>query len=122
MKPSIRGAIEDQLNGLGEAKKEILLDIWRDREEFIRWPRSPLLLWPGATKIKSGFHDYPDSVLEIIKGAGITVDARSNGPAVMEYLLAKGERPERVDGKGWDIHHIYDGEFPLDDLYVPLHA
>jgi hypothetical protein len=31
----------------------------------------------------------------------------------MAFLLAGGERPNRNNGKGWPIHHIYDGQFPM---------
>jgi hypothetical protein len=58
-----------------------------------------------------------------LKKAGITVDSRSNGPAVMAYRLAGGERPKRRDGKQcWNIHHLYDGRFPANDVGKTLHA
>jgi hypothetical protein len=53
---------------------------------------------------------------------GITPDTRSNGPAICSFLLAGGIRPRREDGQGWNIHHIYDGNFPHPKKMSTTHA
>jgi hypothetical protein len=68
------------------------------------------------------FHTYPLSIRSTLKKAGIPIDPRTNGPAIAAYRLAGGTRPSRRDGKGWDIHHIYDGRFAAKDSGVTLNA
>jgi len=79
------------------------------------------LLWSG--EIRTKYHSYPQDIKEKLKSKKITIDSRSNGPAIMSYLFAGGIRPQRSDGrKGWSIHHIYDGRFPFMDGKQTLHA
>ena len=67
---------------------------------------------PGTVRKK--YHNYSPEQKRQIKDAGYTPDSRANGPAIMAYLLAGGERPARSEGnKRWNIHHIYDGKFPF---------
>jgi hypothetical protein len=41
----------------------------------------------------------------------------------MAYTVAGGERPMRSNGRGWNIHHLYDGKFPyLNSVNPPLQA
>lgn len=28
------------------------------------------------------------------------------------FAIAGGVRPKRANGRGWNIHHVYDGQFP----------
>jgi hypothetical protein len=65
--------------------------------------------------------EIPPIPLQLLK-AGITPDSRSNGPAICSFLLAGGIRPVRETGKGWNIHHLYDGKFPFDKNRVTTHA
>jgi len=79
------------------------------------------LLWTGV--IRKKYHSYPQDVREKLKSKKITIDSRSNGPAITSYLFAGGVRPQRSDGrKGWSIHHIYDGRFPFINHKQTLHA
>jgi len=95
--------------------------VWNQKELFIRWPKTNLLFIPGATRVN--YHQYTDAQKEILKKAGIKQDTRSNGPAIMAYLLAGGERPKRcASAKGWSIHHIYDGKFPAPGERRTTHA
>jgi len=76
---------------------------------------------PGAVRIK--YHQYTHEQKRRLRDAGITPDSRSNGPAIMAYRLAGGDRPPRVSpGREWSIHHIYDGKFPAPGASVPKHA
>lgn len=86
-------------------------DIWKEKELYIRWPRRCLLFMPGTIRQKK--HIYEAEHKLQLKSAKIGVNALSNGPAMMAYLLAGGERPWRSNNKHqWSIHHIYDGNFP----------
>lgn len=53
---------------------------------------------------------------------GIYVDSRSNGPAVMSFLLAGGNRPTRSNKQGWHIDHIYDEKFSWVTKQRSLHT
>ncbi len=98
----------------------ILQAIYQSPADYVSWPTRPLLLLPGIVREK--YHRYPDNVLIQLKSAGIPVDSRSNGPAVCAFLLAGGQRPQRETGKGWNIHHIYDGNFPYNRRQQTTHA
>ena len=50
------------------------------------------------------------------------VDSRSNGPAIMSFLLVGGERPRRSNRQGWHVDHIYDKKFPWVTKTRSLHA
>lgn len=88
-------------------------------DQFVEWPAAALLLWPG--QLRQQYHNYPPEVLDVLAGASVQPNTLSNGPAICAYLVAGGERPE-LNGRGWDIHHVYDGEFPLPGQEAPLHA
>ncbi|MDH5450082.1 MAG: hypothetical protein OEX77_04125 [Candidatus Bathyarchaeota archaeon] len=64
----------------------------------------------------------PDRIKEEAKSKGIQVNTLSNGPAIMSFLLAGGERPTRSNGQGWHIDHIYDKNFPWITKQRSLHA
>ncbi|HAO26268.1 MULTISPECIES: hypothetical protein [unclassified Methylophaga] len=80
-------------------------------DSFIKWPKNKIIFMPDAVRQK--FHVYSNEQLLTLKTAGISPDRRSNGPAIMAFLLAGGERPIRDNGHGWSIHHIYDGKRPF---------
>ena len=76
---------------------------------------------PGATRDRK-YHAYTEEQRRVMRDAGIRPDTRSNGPAIMAYLLAGGERPQRATGRGWHVHHIYDGQHPLPLRSESAHA
>src|SRR5262249_19506503 len=85
--------------------------VWAKRDQFIEWPSRPLLFMPGTVRIK--YHRYSAEQRDKLKTAGVRLDTRSNGPAVVAFMLAGGRRPDRATGReGWAIHHIYDGQYP----------
>lgn len=93
--------------------------VWANRKKFIEWPQAPAdrCFWAGCTR-EDKYHKYPPSQQRQLREAKIRIDGRANGPAIMAYLWAGGVRPDRVSpGRGWSIHHIYDGKFP-----APGHA
>jgi len=95
--------------------------VWAQKNLFIKWPKSALLFMPGAVRVK--YHEYTIEQKRRLRDAGVKADSRSNGPAVMAYLLAGGERPQRVSpGREWSIHHIYDGKFAALGAIATAHA
>lgn len=94
------------------SEKKIINEVWEHRTKFVQWPAKACLLLEG--RVRERYHTYPDEIKKELKGQGIAIDSRSNGPAIMSFLLAGGKRPKRADGtKGWAIHHIYNGKFPF---------
>jgi len=89
-------------------------------ESFIRWPKRQIKF--ARRKREKGIVQYTEEEKILIKSAGIKPAPRSNGPAIMSFLLAGGERPIRNDGNGWSIHHIYDGKFPCPNKKTTCHA
>jgi len=105
-----RSKIELKCSELSPSARIIINEVWEHRGDYIKWPTKPRLLWPGCVRIK--YHRIPDRIKEEARSKGVQVDSRSNGPAIMSFLLAGGERPTRSNGQGWHIDHIYDGKFP----------
>jgi len=112
--------INQEFNKLGPSEKKIINEVWEHKIDFIQWPRKAILLWPGCIRIK--YHRIPDDIKEKAKSRGIQIDSRSNGPAIMSFLLANGERPRRSNNQGWHIDHSYDGKFPWMTKRTSLHA
>lgn len=101
------------------------VSIWNQRDTYIRWPRTQRLLLPNVTKHRDGDdYDYPPEVVAEANEAGWPVDQRSNGPAILAFQLAGGDRPRRPfpENWSWTIHHIYDGQFALADDQIVPHA
>ncbi|MEI9961737.1 MAG: hypothetical protein WDM76_11570 [Limisphaerales bacterium] len=92
--------------------------IWRQRETYIRWPKEKRILSQDWVRHPDGSkkdcYDYPPNLAKEITQAGFKVDGRNNGPAILSFLLAGGDRPRRPYPSrwGWTIHHIYDGQHP----------
>lgn len=103
-----------RLEELNPSEKSIINEIWEHRTEFVQWPVKALLLWEGCIRIK--YHEYPEEIKNDLRSAKIAIDSRSNGPAIMSFLLAGGKRPQRTSNpdQQWHIHHIYDGKFPWE--------
>ncbi len=115
--------LEFKLHELSVEERNIITEVWKAKESFIKWPKCSRLLIPGRTRRKSGFCEYPQEIITELKAKRITVDRRTNGPAIMCYLLAGGERPKRKDSNlQWAIHHVYDGRFPFEKGQETLHA
>jgi len=115
-----RTEIASRLKALNSSEKKIINEVWEHRANYIKWPAKARLLWSGSVRIK--YHGIPGRIKEEARSKGIQVDSRSNGPAIMSFLLAGGERPTRSNGQGWHIDHIYDGKFPWLTKITSLHA
>lgn len=112
--------MDSAFNRLTTSEKKIINEVWERRGEYIRWPARARLLWQECVRVK--YHRIPDRIKEEARSRRVQVDSRSNGPAIMSFLLAGGERPRRSNGQGWHIDHIYDGEFPWPTKGRSLHA
>ena len=99
----------------------VIDQVWKYRSEYLRWPTRPHLFAPGVARDVK-YHHYTPAQLDSLKHNNIRPDRRSNGPAIMSFLVAGGERPMRETGRGWHIHHIYDGKFPLPPRKTSSHA
>jgi hypothetical protein len=95
--------------------------IYENPAMFVSWPKRQLLLLPGVTR-ETRYHQYPTTVIQQLRNAGITPDGRSNGPAICSFLLAGGVRQLRETGQRWHIHHIYDGKFLHPNKTATTHA
>ncbi len=90
----------------------VLRELVESIESFVKFAGRPLLLWDGCTRLRK-YHTYPTEIKEKAKTQKISLDTRTNGPAVAAFLLSGGERPKRYgSNNGWSIHHIYSGKFP----------
>jgi len=112
--------LSQKFHELSNLEKQIISQVWDHKDEFIQWPTISRLLIPGCVRKK--YHTYHEEIKKEAKSRNIAIDSRSNGPAVMTYLLAGGKRPKRIGGRGWDIHHIYNGKFPFIEGGKTLHA
>ncbi|MSU57679.1 MAG: hypothetical protein EXS35_05775 [Pedosphaera sp.] len=88
-------------------------DVWVNRIEFIRWPQKAHLLITSCVRESGSFHTFTPELKSLLKSKGVKINTLCNGPAIMVFLFAGGERPNRNNGNGWPIHHIYDGQFPM---------
>jgi hypothetical protein len=96
-------------------------DVWAKKAAFIEWPARALLFMPGTIRVK--YHNYSAEQRAQIRTARARPDTRSNGPAVMAFLVAGGRRPDRAAGReGWAIHHIYDGKHPAPGKATSIRA
>ena len=96
--------------------------IWRQRETYFRWPKDERNFQRefGVDWVrhkdgrKKDCYNYPKQLSDEITRKGFHVDRRNNGPAIVSFLLAGGERPLRPFPSrwGWTIHHIYDAQHP----------
>lgn len=85
--------------------------VWGHPNDYIRWPKRAYLFSPGT--IRDPYHKYNPDQVAAIKGAGVAQDTRSNGPAIMAFAIAGGERPYRAGrNRQWTVHHVYDGKHP----------
>ena len=94
-------------------------------DEFVKFPKESVLLWEGCDRVGSSTkkHEYPKALKEALDKRGVVRDVRSNGPAITSFLFAGGERPARNQpGRGWNIHHLYDGKITYCGRQTSLHS
>ena len=107
-------------SSLSATEWSAFLSICAEPERFFEWPQVGEVLWPGCTREDSEQqHDYSQELAARLGRLGLQPDPRSNGPAIMSFLVAGGRRP-LWGSEGWPIHHIYDGTAPVPDHPVPV--
>ena len=99
-----------------ESHRRVILEVSNNLDSFVKWPTRAELLWEGCDRKRENaqqqrYHAYPPE-LKAALPAHLFQDRRSNGPAIIAYAVGGGERPLRSNGRGWNIHHLYDGKFP----------
>lgn len=104
------------------AEKTILLLIAKHPDTWIKFPREAILLWPGSSRLPTGFHTYPTYLVKILNELKIPIDRKTNGPAVSAFQFAGGVRTFSNDLTPWPIHHLYFGRFPYPGKDQTLHA
>lgn len=105
-----------------ESHRRIVTEVDEHLDDFVKWPDQAELLWAGCDR-GSKYHVYPAALKALFRERGLTADGRSNGPAVMAYLVAGGVRPRRSGANDWNVHHLYDGKFPYNrEVAGTLHA
>ena len=65
--------------------------IWRQRETYFRWPKEKRIISSEWVRHPDGrrkdCYDYPPLLADEIKRAGLRVDRRNNGPAIVSFLF-----------------------------------
>jgi hypothetical protein len=104
------------------ACRKVLMDMVESLDVFIKWPERAILLWPGCDR-NTKYHSYSDLIKHLAREQRITLDGRTNGPAIAAYRLAGGTRPTRYGSRNcWSVHHLYSGKFPYVNQTETLHA
>jgi len=89
------------------------LALWQEKDCWFRWPKESALLKRGWTRhpdgSRTGCYRYDTELKRRLEQKNLKPDGRNNGPAILSFLMAGGERPVS-GGEGWPIHHIYDGQ------------
>ncbi len=92
---------------------DAILALWQEKDFWFRWPKESALLQRGWTRNQDGSridcYPYDAELKRRLQQKNLKPDGRNNGPAILSFLMAGGERPKLGD-KGWPIHHIYDGQ------------
>ncbi len=98
-----------------ESHRRVILEVSHKLNDFVNWPERAELLWQGCNRTVK-HHKFPDPLKRLLSERKFNVDSRSNGPAICAFLAAGGRRPRRGSGDGWNVHHIYDGQFPYPGI------
>ena len=115
--------LQKKFDDLSPSEQKIISEVWSKKDDYIRWPKESILLFPGLRRSSGGFHVFSTQILCKVRQKQIKIRKRSNGPAIMAFLFAGGERPRCSDNNHeWTIHHIYDGKFSLDKTKPSIRA
>lgn len=110
------------------APRECITTVCKSLDAFVRWPAKAVLLWNGCDRIapkgeRQRIHSFPDTIKQAAKALKAPLDTRSNGPAIVAFLVSGGVRPKRFGSQNsWSVHHIYSGKFPYIGKSLTLHA
>lgn len=120
--------VEAEFEGEAASTIQIVRILLSNIEEYVRWPKEPLLLWSECDRIplrgeRLRYHRYPASIKAHAKKLSVYLDSRGNGPAIAAFEFAGGVRPDRTGNKNkWHIHHIYSGKFPYVGAETTTHS
>ena len=116
------GWVEAEVASIPEqAHRRVILEANANLDSFVKWPERTELLWSSCDR-RVKYHRYPETLKALFRERGIQADGRSNGPAVVAYRVAGGERPKRNGSNEWSIHHIYDEKFPYPSKTASMRA
>ena len=110
------------------APRECITTVCKSLDAFVRWPAKAVLLWNGCDRIapqgeRQRIHSFPNTIKQAAKAVKAPLDTRSNGPAIVAFLVSGGVRPKRFGSQNsWSVHHIYSGKFPYIGKSSTLHA
>jgi hypothetical protein len=113
---------------ISEIERRLISLVAREDQFFVRWASKASLLWEDCDRVpESGrrqkYFSFPDVIKLLARGKKVRLDTRANGPAVVSFLLAGGERPKRFGSSNeWSIHHLYSGKFPYAGRTDTTHA
>jgi hypothetical protein len=115
----LSGWFRSEIQGIHpDAVRTILELACTELDQLVRWPKAALLLWEGCNRVpppgkRQRYHQYPEILKQQAASQKLALDTRPNGPAIAAFLLAGGERPQRLGSfNAWSIHHLYSGKFP----------
>lgn len=121
-------ALTESTSVTDPAPRECIATVCKALDSFVRWPAKAVLLWHGCDRIapegeRQRIHSFPDSIRRAAKAVKAPLDTRSNGPAIVAFLVSGGMRPKRFGSQNsWSVHHIYSGKFPYIGKTSTLHA
>jgi hypothetical protein len=110
------------------AQRECIATVCKSLNSFVQWPARAVLLWNGCDRItplgeRQRIHSFPAPIKQAAKLVKAPLDSRSNGPAIVAFLVSGGLRPRRYGSQNsWSVHHIYSGTFSYIGKPSSLHA
>ena len=128
MEDLIAWALSETNSVAESAPRECIANVCKSLDAFVQWPAKPVLLWNGCDRIapagqRQRIHSFPDTIKRAAKAVKAPLDTRSNGPAIVAFLVSGGIRPKRFGSQNsWSVHHIYSGKFPYPGTSSTLHA
>jgi hypothetical protein len=97
----------------GSLETDAVLTLWQEKDFWFRWPKESEILQRGWTRHPDGDRSdcylYDAELIQRLRRKKLEPDGRNNGPAILAFRMAGGQRP-KSGGGGWPIHHIYDGQ------------
>jgi len=120
---NLEGWIRSQINTSAQgALQKITGLVVNQLDEFVKCPEKSVLLWRGCYRHGSA-HDFLGPLKESLAKQKVKPNSLTNGPAINAFLFAGGKRPNRNQpGRGWNIHHLYDGKITYHGRESSLHA
>lgn len=120
---NLGGWIRIQINTIPKAPVNgVICQVLDHLDEFVKFPEKSVLLWSGCYR-HGRAHDFPGPLKESLAKQKVKPNSLTNGPAINAFLFAGGKRPNsNQPGRGWNIHHLYDGMITYHARESSLHA